>query len=106
MSSGATARPQRDKLIEAAWRREVDLVLVQPLDRWGRSLVDLVNTLQELNALDVGIRVPVGSARHDQPRAAERWTACPAWPTLAQKVDLIERSIRRGQGDVEEGVNE
>jgi putative DNA-invertase from lambdoid prophage Rac len=24
------------------------------LDRWGRSLVDLVNTLQELTALDVG----------------------------------------------------
>jgi putative DNA-invertase from lambdoid prophage Rac len=24
------------------------------LDRWGQSLVDLVNTLQELNALDVG----------------------------------------------------
>jgi DNA invertase Pin-like site-specific DNA recombinase len=24
------------------------------LERWGRSLVDLVNTLQELNALEVG----------------------------------------------------
>ena len=35
-------------------RREIDLVLVWRLDRWGRSLVDLVNTLQELNSLDVG----------------------------------------------------
>ena len=52
--SGATTRPQREKLIEAARRREIDLVLVWRLDRWGRSLVDLVNTLQELNALDVG----------------------------------------------------
>ena len=51
---GATTRPQREKLIEAARRREIDLVLVWRLDRWGRSLVDLVNTLQELNALDVG----------------------------------------------------
>ena len=34
--------------------REIDLVLVWRLDRWGRSLVDLVSTLQELNALDVG----------------------------------------------------
>jgi DNA invertase Pin-like site-specific DNA recombinase len=29
-------------------------VLVWRLDRWGRSLVDLVTTLQELTALDVG----------------------------------------------------
>ena len=54
MGSGATTRPQREKLIEAARRREINLVLVWRLDRWGRSLVDLVNTLQELNALDVG----------------------------------------------------
>ena len=33
---------------------EIDLVLAWRLDRWGRSLVDLVTTLQELNALDVG----------------------------------------------------
>ena len=53
VGSGATTRPQRETLIEAARRREIDLVLVWRLDRWGRSLVDLVNTLQELNALDV-----------------------------------------------------
>ena len=54
VGSGATTRPKREKLIEAARRREIDLVLVWRLDRWGRSLVDLVSTLQELNALDVG----------------------------------------------------
>ena len=40
--------------MEEARRREIDCVLVWRLDRWGRALVDLVNTLQELNALDVG----------------------------------------------------
>jgi len=54
VGSGASAHPQREALIAAARRREVDLVLVWRLDRWGRSLVDLVNTLQELNALEVG----------------------------------------------------
>ena len=54
VGSGATMRPKREKLIEAARRREIDLVLVWRLDRWGRSLVDLVSTLQELNALEVG----------------------------------------------------
>jgi DNA invertase Pin-like site-specific DNA recombinase len=54
VGSGATTRPLREKLIETARRREIDAVLVWRLDRWGRSLVDLVNTLQELTALDVG----------------------------------------------------
>jgi putative DNA-invertase from lambdoid prophage Rac len=54
VGSGATTRPKREKLIESARRREIDLVLVWRLDRWGRSLVDLVSTLQELTALDVG----------------------------------------------------
>ncbi len=38
----------------AARRRDIDLVVVWRLDRWGRSLVDLVNTLQELSSLKVG----------------------------------------------------
>ena len=54
LGSGATTRPLREKLIETARRREIDSVIVWRLDRWGRSLVDLVNTLQELTALDVG----------------------------------------------------
>ncbi len=54
VGSGATTRPDREKLIDAARRREIDLVLVWRLDRWGRSLVDLVTTLQELSAIDVG----------------------------------------------------
>jgi DNA invertase Pin-like site-specific DNA recombinase len=44
----------RQKLMETARRREIDSVLVWRLDRWGRCLVDLVNTLQELTALEVG----------------------------------------------------
>src|SRR6266436_5785861 len=34
IGSGATTRPKRETLIEAARRREVDLVLVWRLDRW------------------------------------------------------------------------
>ena len=42
--SGASTRPKRQTLIEAARRRELDLVVVWRLDRWGRSLVDHVST--------------------------------------------------------------
>jgi len=54
VGSGAKAREQRQQLIDAARRREIDVVLVWRLDRWGRSLLDLVTTLQELNDLNIG----------------------------------------------------
>jgi DNA invertase Pin-like site-specific DNA recombinase len=54
VNSGAARRPTREKLLEAARRREIDLVLVWRLDRWGRSVTDLLNTLQELEHLGVG----------------------------------------------------
>jgi putative DNA-invertase from lambdoid prophage Rac len=54
VGSGAVAREQRQQLIDAARRREIDVVLVWRLDRWGRSLMDLVTTLQELNDINVG----------------------------------------------------
>jgi putative DNA-invertase from lambdoid prophage Rac len=54
VGSGAALRQQREELLTAARRRDIDLVVVWRLDRWGRSLVDLVNTLQELSSLQVG----------------------------------------------------
>jgi DNA invertase Pin-like site-specific DNA recombinase len=54
VSSGALQRPQRAQLLQAARRRQIDAVLVWRLDRWGRSVADLMVTLQELNALGVG----------------------------------------------------
>ena len=54
VGSGAVRREQRQQLIDAARRREIDVVLVWRLDRWGRSLLDLVTTLQELIDLNIG----------------------------------------------------
>jgi putative DNA-invertase from lambdoid prophage Rac len=52
VGSGAAKREAR--LLEAARRREIDVVLVWRLDRWGRSVTDLLATLQELEHLGVG----------------------------------------------------
>jgi DNA invertase Pin-like site-specific DNA recombinase len=54
VNSGAAKREAREKLLEAARRREIDLVLVWRLDRWGRSVTDLLATFQELEHLGVG----------------------------------------------------
>jgi DNA invertase Pin-like site-specific DNA recombinase len=54
VGSGASQRQLREKLLDAARRREIDVVLVWRLDRWGRSVADLLATLQELDHLGVG----------------------------------------------------
>jgi DNA invertase Pin-like site-specific DNA recombinase len=54
VGSGAKTRPQREEILKAARRREIDAIVVWRLDRWGRSLLDLIGTLQELQAVGVG----------------------------------------------------
>jgi putative DNA-invertase from lambdoid prophage Rac len=54
IGSGGSQRQLRETLLEAARRREIDVVLVWRLDRWGRSVTDLLATLQELEHLGVG----------------------------------------------------
>jgi len=54
IGSGASQRERREKLLESARRRDIDVVLVWRLDRWGRSVTDLLATLQELEHLGIG----------------------------------------------------
>lgn len=53
-ASGAGERRGRAEILSAARKREIDLIVVWKLDRWGRSLADLVTTLEELTHLGVG----------------------------------------------------
>jgi putative DNA-invertase from lambdoid prophage Rac len=54
VGSGSRERPGRESLLMAARRREIDVIVVWRLDRWGRSVVDLMATLRELTELGVG----------------------------------------------------
>jgi DNA invertase Pin-like site-specific DNA recombinase len=53
VGSGAKTRPKREALMREARARTIDAIVVVKLDRWGRSLADLVATMQELADLDV-----------------------------------------------------
>jgi DNA invertase Pin-like site-specific DNA recombinase len=53
IGSGVKERKKREKVLEAARKREIDVVLVWKLDRWGRSIHDLFMTMKELTDLDV-----------------------------------------------------
>ncbi len=53
VGSGAKTRPKREELVKMARRREIDAILVWKLDRFGRSMADLVMTLNELREIGV-----------------------------------------------------
>ncbi len=58
VAGGSGKRPERENVLRMARCRQVDAILVQALDRWGRSVQDLVLTMAELEALGVAFVVP------------------------------------------------
>ncbi|TXI71914.1 MAG: DNA resolvase [Dokdonella sp.] len=61
--SGANLdRIERRKVLALAQRREIDAVLVTELSRWGRSTLDLLHTLKELEAQRVSMIAMSGLA--------------------------------------------
>ena len=54
IGSGASQRPKREELVKAALRRKIDVILLWRLDRWGRSLLDLVGSINQLTDAGVG----------------------------------------------------
>jgi DNA invertase Pin-like site-specific DNA recombinase len=53
ISGAKDSRPALNRLMAACRRGEVDTVLVVKIDRWGRSMKHLVESIQELTALGV-----------------------------------------------------
>lgn len=53
VSGTKSSRPARDRLMESARLRKFDLVLVWKMDRWGRSVVDTMDTIRELTCAGV-----------------------------------------------------
>lgn len=52
-SGAKDKRPELCKLMDDARKRRIDLILVWRLDRFGRSLKHLINTLDELKGLGI-----------------------------------------------------
>ena len=54
-SKGRDQRPQLDKMLKDAVRRKFDVVMVWAVDRLGRSLPDLIGSMQELHGAKVDL---------------------------------------------------
>jgi DNA invertase Pin-like site-specific DNA recombinase len=53
VGSGAKTRPKREELLKMARRREIYAILIWKLDRFGRSLADLITHSTNSGGLDV-----------------------------------------------------
>lgn len=94
--SGARAdRVERRKVIALAQRREIDAVLVTELSRWGRSTIDLLHTLEDLQAWRVSV-IALNGLAFDLSTAAGRMMATVIGGVAQFERELIQERIRSG----------
>ncbi len=53
--SGQVERPERELILKAARRRKVDVIVVWKMDRWERTIFELISSLKELSKLGVSL---------------------------------------------------
>lgn len=59
-SGSKSDRQQRQKILNLAQARKIDLILVTELTRWSRSTLDLFHTLNDLQSWGVGLIAQTG----------------------------------------------
>lgn len=93
-SSGAkVTRHLREQILAMARKREIDVILVQALDRWGRSVQDLVLTMAELDSVGVAFVVP---GHVDMTTPAGRMLAHFLGAVAEFERELISERVRSG----------
>jgi putative DNA-invertase from lambdoid prophage Rac len=95
-ASGAkTDRIERKKVMALAQAREIDAILVTELSRWGRSTIDLVQTLQSLQAWDVSV-LAVSGLQFDLSTPHGKMIASVMAALAEFERDLIRERIKSG----------
>ena len=94
--SGARAdRVERRKVMALAQRREIDAVLVTELSRWGRSTLDLLATLRELEVRRVPL-VALNGVAFDLSTPHGRMLATVVAGIAEFERELVRERVRSG----------
>lgn len=94
--SGVRLEPaERKKLLALAQNREIDAVLVTELTRWGRSMLDLMHTLQSLHSWGVSLIAQTG-LQFDLSTPQGRLIAALMASLAEFERDLLRERIRSG----------
>ena len=95
--SGAKGRDQRpalDQMLKDACRRKFDVVMAVAIDRLGRSLIDLLHTIQELEACGTDIFIDKQSLDTTTPMGKLMFHVCGAFAEFERSI--IRQRVRAG----------
>jgi DNA invertase Pin-like site-specific DNA recombinase len=104
--SGAKGRDQRpglDRMLNDASRRKFDVVMTWAIDRLGRSLVDLLSTVQTLEACGVDLFIEQQNLDTTTPAGKLMFQVCGAFAEfersmIRQRVKLgLKRAVAQGK---------
>ena len=88
-------RAERRKILAQAQARKIDVILVTELTRWGRSMLDLLHTLQDLQAWNVALVAQTGLQL--DLRSAQGKLIASLMAALAEfERDLLRERVRSG----------
>jgi putative DNA-invertase from lambdoid prophage Rac len=88
-------RAERKKVLSQAQARKIDVILVTELTRWGRSMLDLLHTLQDLQAWNVSLIAHTGLQL--DLRSAQGKLIASLMAALAEfEGDLLRERVRSG----------
>ncbi len=88
-------RAERKKVMALAQRREVDAILVSELSRWGRSTLDLLHTLKEIETWRVSV-IAMNGLAFDLSTPHGRMMATIIAGIAEFERELIQERIRSG----------
>ena len=102
-SKGRDKRPGLDGLLQDASRRKFDVVMAWAIDRLGRSLVDLLGTVQHLEACGVDLFLEQQALDTTTPAGKLMFQVCGAFAEfersmIRQRVKIgLKRAVAQGK---------
>jgi putative DNA-invertase from lambdoid prophage Rac len=94
ISGSKTSRPALDRLMASARLRRFDAVLTWKIDRWGRSVVDSIRSIQELVSLGIRFIAVTENIDTDESNPMSRFFLHVISAFVEMEVSLIrERTI-------------
>jgi len=93
-SKGREQRPELDAMLKAVTRREIDRVMVWSVDRLGRSLQDLVSTMQEVQAAGADLYLHQQSIDTSTPAGKALFQMCGVFAEFER--EMIRERVKAG----------
>ena len=94
MCEGRDGRPGLDQMLKDASRRKFDVVMAWAIDRLGRSLIDLLGTIQTLEASGVDLYLDQQSIDSTTPAGKLMFQVCGAFGEFERS--MIRQRINAG----------